>query len=171
MSLQKFELKVMPNPIFFSVCFLQWTPTMWASTEGKGAQSQAGKLQSWAQSTMCLHAQLIVNLSPSQASPWVCTPRLTEAKSCALHDALRTDKAQAAPSMRSHLKLVINKHIIDLLFISYRDHKTFSLRKPAKIQRREMLCKSCFHKTLCCYRSPKGNWSICHPYQTKKQPK
>lgn len=60
-----------------------------------------------------LQAQLIMNLSP-----WADHHHgLTEAS--APEDALWTDKPQEATSMRSHLELVIDKHSVDLLFISF----------------------------------------------------
>lgn len=62
-----------------------------------------------------------------------------DCESCAPSDALWTHKVQAAPSMRSHLEVVVDEDIIDLLSISYRDFKIFSLRNPAIIQRREAL--------------------------------
>lgn len=54
---------------------------------------------------------------PIPRSPWLCTPRLTE--SSVPEDALWTDESQAATSMRSHLKLAIDKYSTDLLFISF----------------------------------------------------
>lgn len=75
-------------------------------------------------------------------------PCRVDCESCASSDALWTDKALAAPSMRSHLEVVVDEDIIDLLSITYRDFKVFPLRNPAVIQRREALCRSCFTNAL-----------------------
>lgn len=63
-----------------------------------------------------IYAQLIMNLSPSKITMTVHSK--ADWVQCS-EDALWTDKPQAATSMRSHLKLVIDKHSIDLLFISF----------------------------------------------------
>lgn len=115
--LTSYELKKLwgegyPEPSFFPVCFPQWTPNT-ASTKGKGTQSQA----SAGLCPQCVTYSVNHESKPIQRSSWLCTPRLTE--SSVPEGALWTDKSQAAPSTRSHLKLVIDKPSIDLLFISF----------------------------------------------------